>query len=76
MARRERMGFVLGSFTSACVLSTSQDIRARNPMVNVMIDPAFCSEWPGMDIRQQALEGVSLASLWPMLQSPRHSSTE
>lgn len=44
LTRRHERTFILGAFTNECVLSTAQNIKARNPPATVCMDTSLSVE--------------------------------
>ena len=49
-AKKHKLGYILGAFTSACVVFVANNIQARNPDSSIYIDTNLCVEWPGLPI--------------------------
>lgn len=46
-ARKHGLGFVLGVFTTACVMSVAKDIKCRNPEARICVDDLLSVDAPG-----------------------------
>jgi len=70
-ARRHGLGFVLGVFTTGCVMVAATEIKRRNPGARICVDDFLSVDVPGRQIAPGTTGDVALRSVADYLSSSK-----